>query len=128
MYRFIFVLGLAVLTCLVGYSLSWYKALDFFAVLLVLIAGVYIGFAIEDGRRNKLAIEAVVALGFLVLVLLGMWKWPLLIPAGYFLHGVWDLLHHPVKLGARVKRWYPPACIAYDWLVGAFIYIYMFQR
>jgi hypothetical protein len=60
------------------------------------------------------------------LVLLGMWKWPWLIPAGYFLHGVWDLLHHPLKIGARVRKWYPPACIAYDWLVGAFIYIYMF--
>jgi hypothetical protein len=126
MYRFIFVLGLAVLTCFVGYSLSWYKALDFFAVILVLIAGVYIGFAIEDGRRNKLVIEVAVALGFVALVLLGMWKWPWLIPAGYFLHGVWDLLHHPIKVGARVRKWYPPACIAYDWLVGAFIYIYMF--
>jgi hypothetical protein len=126
MYRFIFVLGLAVLTCLVGYSLSWYKALDFFAVILVLIAGVYIGFAIEDGRRNKLVIEVAVALGFVALVLLGMWKWPWLIPAGYFLHGVWDLLHHPIKVGARVRKWYPPACIAYDWLVGAFVYIYMF--
>ena len=68
----------------------------------------------------------IVAIGFVALVLLGMWKWPVLIPAGYFLHGVWDLLHHPVKLGARVKKWYPPACIAYDWLVGAYIYIYMF--
>lgn len=126
MYRFIFVLGLAVLTCLVGYSLSWYKALDFFAVILVLIAGVYIGFAIEDGRRNKLVVEVAVALGFVALVLLGMWKWPWLIPAGYFLHGVWDLLHHPLKIGARVRKWYPPACIAYDWLVGAFVFIYMF--
>jgi hypothetical protein len=126
MYRFIIVLGLAALTCLAGYFMSWYKALDFFAVILVLIAGVYIGFAIEDGRRNKLVIEVAVALGFVALVLLGMWKWPWLIPAGYFLHGVWDLLHHPLKIGARVRKWYPPACIAYDWLVGAFIYIYMF--
>jgi hypothetical protein len=126
MFRLIFFLGLAVLTCLVGYTLSYYKALDFFAVILVLIAGVYIGFGIEDGRRDKLILESIVAIGFVALVLLGMWKWPILIPAGYFLHGVWDLLHHPVKLGARVKKWYPPACIAYDWLVGAYIYIYMF--
>lgn len=126
MIRFIFFLGLAVLTCLIGYSLSYYKSLDFFAILLVLITGIYIGFAVEDGRRGKLILETIVALGFCVLVLLGMWKWPILIAAGYFLHGVWNLLHHPIKLGARVKNWYPPACLAYDWLVGAYIYFFMF--
>lgn len=126
MIRYIFFLGLAVVTCLVGYSLPYYKALDFFAILLVLIAGIYIGFAIEDGRQNRIVLESLVALGFCALILLGMWKWPVLIAAGYFLHGVWDVLHHPFKLGARVKKWYPPACLAYDWLVGAYIYLYMF--
>lgn len=126
MIRFIFFLGLAVLTCLIGYSLSYYKALDFFAIVLVLIAGIYVGFAIEDGRQKKLLLEAIVAICFCAIALMGMWKWPIIIAAGYFLHGIWDLLHHPINIGARVKKWYPPACLAYDWLVGAYIYFYMF--
>ena len=102
-------IALATLTCLIGYSLPFYKALDFYGILLAMIAGVYVGFAITDGRRDKLILEAVVALGFCMLVLIGMWKWPVLIAAGYLLHVVWDLLHHPFKLGARVKSWYPPS-------------------
>lgn len=124
---YLITIALATLTCLAGYVLPFYKAMDFYGILLALIAGVYIGFAINDGRRSQLILEGVVALGFCALVLLGMWKWPFLILLGYFAHGVWDLLHHPFKLGARVKSWYPPACVLYDWLVGAFIYIHLFR-
>jgi hypothetical protein len=125
--RYLITIVLATITCLVGYSLPFYKAQDFYGILLAMIAGVYIGFAINDGRHDKLLLELLVALGFCVLVLIGMWKWPVLIALGYFLHAVWDLLHHPFKLGARVKSWYPPACVIYDVLVGAFIYIHLFH-
>jgi len=120
-------IGLAVLTCLIGYILPLYKAQDLYGILLAMIAGVYIGFAVNDGRRHKLILETAVALGFCALVLLGMWMWPILIALGYFLHALWDLLHHPFKLGARVRDWYPPACVIYDVIVGAFIYFYMFH-
>jgi hypothetical protein len=120
-------IALATLTCLVGYILPFYKSVDFYGILLAMIAGVYIGFAISDGRRDKVILEIIVALGFCMLVLLGMWKWPVLIATGYLLHAMWDLAHHPLKLGARVKSWYPPACVIYDVLVGAFIYIHLFR-
>jgi len=124
--RYLIIIVLATLTCAVGYKLPWFKALDFFAILLGMIAGIYIGFAIQDGRTSRIALEGSVALGFVALILLGLWRWPVLIATGYFLHGLWDLLHHPFKLGTRVQTWYPPACVVYDWLVGIFIYIYMF--
>ena len=124
---YLITIALATLTCLVGYILPFYKSVDFYGILLAMIAGVYIGFAINDGRRDKLILEVVVALGFCMLVLIGMWKWPILIAVGYLLHAVWDLLHHPFKLGARVKTWYPPVCAIYDGLVGAFIYIHLFR-
>ncbi|HWL66482.1 MAG TPA: hypothetical protein VNP73_10955, partial [Actinomycetota bacterium] len=37
------------------------------AVSLVAIAFVYVGFAVADGRRSIIAIESVVAMGFVVL-------------------------------------------------------------
>jgi len=125
--RYLIAIALATITCLVGYSLPYYPAQDFYGILLAMIAGVYIGFAVIDGRRHMLVLEAGVALGFCALVLLGMWKWSILIALGYFLHALWDLLHHPFKIGARVRQWYPPACVIYDVLVGGFIYFHLFH-
>lgn len=124
--QYFIVIALAIMTCLVGYSLPFYPAQDYYGILLAMIAGVYIGFAVNDGRRHLLVLEIAVALGFCALVFLGMWKWPILIALGYFLHAVWDFLHHPLKLGARTRQWYPPACVIYDVLVGGFIYFQLF--
>lgn len=124
---YLIAIALATITCVVGYFLPFYKAQDFYGILLAMNAGGYIGFAINDGRRDKLILELVVALGLCGVVLIGMWKWPILIADGYFLHAMWDLLHQPVKLGARVRSWYPVASILYDGLVGGFIYLHFFH-
>ena len=124
---YLIAIALATITCLIGYSLPFYKAQDFYGILLVMIAGGYIGFGVSDGRRHALVLELVVTLGFCALVLLGMWKWPILIAYGYFLHAVWDLLHQPFKLGARVRGWYPVSGIIYSGMVGAFIYLHLFR-
>lgn len=112
---------LAIATCLVGFLLPEYKSLDFFALLLALIAGVYVGFALRDGRTLVIVVETLVALLFVVLALVGLWKDPLWLVVGYFGHGLWDLLNHFGKATTTVPRWYPPACVVYDWVVGAFI-------
>ena len=39
-------------------------------------------------------------------------------------HGVWDLLHnhrHPVLGTREVPRWYPPACLVYDFPLAIFV-------
>ena len=124
---YLIAIALATITSLTGYILPLYKALDLYGILLVLNVGAYLGFAITDGRRDKIVLEGMVALGFGMLVLVGMWRWPWLIAAGFFLHAVWDLLHHPLKLGARVRRGYATACLLYDVLVGGFIYLHLLR-
>jgi hypothetical protein len=124
---YLIAIAFATITCLIGYSLPFYKAQDFYGILLVMIAGGYVGFGVSDGRRHVLVLELVVTLGFCALVLLGMWKWPILIAYGYFLHAVWDLLHQPFKVGARVRAWYPMSAIIYSGMVGAFIYFHLFR-
>lgn len=120
-------IALATLTCLVGYSLPFYKSQDFYGILLVMIAGGYIGFAVNDGRQHNLVLEILMALVFCALVLLGMWRWPILIAYGFFLQVVWHFLHYPLKLVSRVRTWYPLAGMIYAGMVGAFIYFHLFR-
>jgi len=124
---YLIAIALATITSLVGYSLPFYKAQDFYGILLVMLAGSYLGLAVNDGRRFILILESTVALGFCLLVLVGNWRWPVLIAYGYFLHAIWNLLHQPFRLGARVKSWYALVGVIYESLVGAFIYLHLFR-
>jgi hypothetical protein len=100
-------------------------ALDLLALLLAGIAGVYVGFAIADGRGRALALEAAVALAFLAVAALGLWWSPLALVVGYAAHGVWDVVHHPHRIDTRLAPWYPPFCAVYDWLVAASILLWL---
>lgn len=86
---------------------------------LFIIAGVYIGFAVNDGRTSSVIPEVLHLLGFITLTLLGLWVSPWFIVVGYFAHGVWDVLHQPNLIQTELARWYPPLCLAYDWIFGA---------
>ena len=59
----------------------------------------------------------------------GSWRHPAtehgFLAAGYFAHGLWDLAHHPHGVQTRVRSWYIPACVVYDWLVAAFVVAYL---
>ncbi|MGD8925880.1 MAG: hypothetical protein PVG20_03450 [Thioalkalispiraceae bacterium] len=109
-------------TFAVGFHLPEFKALDFFAILMVLLAGFLVGFALADGRPDKIAIEFIVAVGFIVIALLGMWKWTWLIPTGFVFHAAWCMVHHYTFLGARVRAWYAPLCALYSIMIAGFVY------
>jgi len=85
------------------------------AVVLVLVAGIYVGFALQDGRARTLAVEASVALGFTAAALTGLWVSAWTIPAAYALHGLWDLAHHRYVTTA-MPGWYAPFCAVFDWV------------
>jgi len=62
---------------------------------------------------------------FFVIALCGLtlsWWFPV---AGHFAHGFRDLAHHDHGVRTRVRSWYVSACVAYDWLVGAFLVGYV---
>lgn len=93
-------------------------SIQFAAIILGLVAGIYAGFALQDGRARILAIEGLAVLAFLALALAGLVWSPWLIPAAYVLHGVWDLLHHR-QISTKTPSWYPPMCAVYDWVFAA---------
>ncbi len=73
--------------------LSDAQAFEFHAVLLTLIASIYIGFALQGGNRCEVGLELTVAAAFTIFALIGLWLSPWFIVLGLALHGVWDFLY-----------------------------------
>ena len=114
--------GLAVGAIGLAALLPQARALEFFAALLALIGAIYVGMAIE--QKQQIVFQFTVALGFMLLGLLGLWLSPWILAAGYFAHGAWDGLHHNHKMDVRLTKWYAPFCLVVDWLIGIAIAVW----
>ena len=113
------------MTLLVSRALTHVHALSFFAILLGITAGVYLGFAVLDGRPREIVLEVIALLIFFALAYFGLWRSPMYLVAGFIAHGLWDTLHHPRAVQTKKVDWYPPACLVYDVLVGAYIFFWL---
>jgi hypothetical protein len=87
---------------------------------LVLIASVYIGFAVADGRPKVIVAESAVASVFVVVAAAAVTGSVWLIIVGLVGHGLKDLWQHRRQFVANT-RWWPPFCVVVDWIAAAFI-------
>ena len=87
---------------------------------LVLIAAVYIGFAVADGRPKVIAVETGVASMFVVLAAVAVTGSVWLIVIGLAGHGLKDLWQHRSQFVAGT-RWWPPFCLVVDWVAATII-------
>ena len=101
-------------------AFPWLNAVSVYALGLPLIAAVYIGFAVADGRGHVLAVETVVASVFVVAAAAALSVSPWLIVAGLVGHGVKDAWQHRTQFVAGT-RWWPPFCAAVDVVAAALI-------
>jgi hypothetical protein len=93
-------------------------------VMLAIVAAIYIGFALAERSGPNLAIELAFATAIVVIVFVGLGASRYWIAGGLAAHGVWDLLHHhrhPVIGTRELPRWYPPACLVFDFPIAAFV-------
>ena len=100
----------------------WLDAATVYALSLALIAAIYIGFAVADGRPTVVAVECTVAGAFVVLAAAGVTGSAWLLVLGLVGHGFKDLWQHRTHYVANT-RWWPPFCFAVDWLAAAIIAI-----
>lgn len=98
----------------------WLDPATVYAFGLVLIAAVYIGFAVADGRRIALAVEVAVAAGFVIIATAGATGSPWLLVVGLVGHGLKDLWQHRQQFVANT-RWWPPFCAVVDATAAAII-------
>jgi hypothetical protein len=100
----------------------WLDASVVYALGLALIASIYIGFAVADGRPNVIAVESTVAASFVIIAAAAVTASPWLLVLGLAGHGLKDLWQHRRRFVANT-RWWPPFCLAVDWLAAAIIAI-----
>ena len=111
-----------VVTAVSPLAFWWLDPLTVYAFGLVLIAAIYIGFAVADGRPNVIVAESAVASVFVVIAALAVTGSVWLIVAGLFGHGLKDLWQHRRQF-VSTTRWWPPVCVVVDWVAAAFIAI-----
>ena len=98
----------------------WLDNATVYALGLVLIASVYIGFAVADGRPAVIAVESSVAGLFVVVAAAAVTGSPWLLVLGLAGHGLKDLWQHRRQFVANT-RWWPPFCLVVDWVAAAII-------
>jgi hypothetical protein len=98
----------------------WLEPATVYAFGLVLIAAIYIGFAVADGRPKVIVAESTVASVFVVAAAVAVTGSVWLIVAGLFGHGLKDLWQHRSQFVANT-RWWPPFCLVVDWIAAAII-------
>jgi hypothetical protein len=97
--------------------LWWLDAATVQTLLLCMIAGVYVGFAVADGRPKVIAVEATVTSAFVLAAAISVTGSVWILVAGYLGHGAKDFWQERTGFVANT-RWWPPFCAAVDWVVA----------
>ena len=98
----------------------WLEPRTVYALGLALIAAIYIGFSVADGRGHVIAIETGVAALFVVVAAVGVTGSAWLLVLGLAGHGLKDLWQHRTHF-VRNTRWWPPFCATVDWVAAGIL-------
>jgi len=98
----------------------WLEPRTVYALGLALIAAIYIGFAVADGRWQVIAIESSVAGFFVVVAAVSVSGSAWLLVLGLAGHGLKDLWQHRTQF-VRNTRWWPPFCATVDWVAAGIL-------
>jgi hypothetical protein len=98
-------------------------AFGLLAILLGMIASVYLGYALADGRLRTFQVEYVGMVVFAALATIALARHSALLLALGYLSGLWDLLHHRRNVDTRMPWWYVPLCLGYDTVVAIYVLI-----
>jgi hypothetical protein len=95
-----------------------------YAMGVAVVAAIYIGFSVADGRPIVIAVETTVATAFLVVAAAGTTGSGWLLVAGLAGHGLKDLWQHRTQFVANT-RWWPLFCAVVDVVVAAILTVAM---
>jgi hypothetical protein len=99
---------------------GWFEPATVYALGLVLIASVYTGFDVADGRIIVVAVESSIAGLFAIIAAAAVTGPEWLLVVGLAGHGLKDMWQHRRRFVANT-RWWAPFCAAVDFVVAAII-------
>jgi hypothetical protein len=100
----------------------WLDTATVYALGIIVIASIYVGFAVADGRTKVIAVESGVTLTFVFLAATAITGSPWLLVVGLIGHGLKDLWQHRTQFVANT-HWWPPFCMVVDWVVAVIIIV-----
>jgi len=106
-------LAVAGLATVVGFD----RERAFYPTVMIVIASYYVLFAAMEASRRTLAIEILVAGGFLLVAVFGYRRNFWLVVAALIGHGIFDFVHHFV-IDNPGAHWWPGFCLAFDALLA----------
>ena len=104
------------------------------ALLLVMVAGAYIGLAVAHEARQGVGLDIALAVGFFVVAAATLVRDPrhalTILALAFAAHAIVDVAHRPGWLlpDAVAPRWYSIGCAVYDAYVGALCYWPILKR
>jgi hypothetical protein len=106
---------------------------QFAALLLTLVAGAYIGFAVSFENQPGVGLDVAFAVGFLVIAASTLLRDPrqalTILALAFAAHAVIDIAHRPGGLPDGIApRWYLIGCALYDVYIGALCYLPILRR
>ena len=113
-------LGIGVAQAAIALSFWWVELSTVHALMIALIAAVYVGFAVSDGRTHVIAVECAVVVAFFTAAAIAVTVTPWSLVAIYLAHGTKDLWQHRHQF-VQGTRWWPPFCFAVDMAVAGVV-------
>ena len=107
---------------------------QFAALLLAMMAGVYVGFAVLNENTRGVGLDIALAIGFLVVAATTLVRDPrqslVIVALAFAAHALLDVAHQPGGLLPHdiAPRWYLIGCAIYDLYVAALCYLPVLKR
>jgi len=104
------------------------REVGFYAVGLVVASIIYLGFALGSEGLSWLFVELLGVAIFTFSAWLGVNVSAQFLAVGWALHAAWDGLMHTIEGAGFVPIWYPPACLAFDLVLAAYIFLVLHKE
>ena len=100
---------------------------SFYPTILIVVASFYVLFAVMGGGGRALVLELVVAMGFLLIAVVGFKTNLWLVAAAIAGHGLFDFVHHLFIQNPGMPLWWPGFCGSFDVVFGAAVAILLMR-